>query len=253
MSEFDVFARFYDLDYGEVQEDIDLYRNFVRRTGGPVLELACGTGRVLIPIAQDGYDVTGIDVSRAMLAVADEKARRARVADRVELVEADMRSFSVDQRYALAIVAVNSFLHLITTEDRIDALNRIARHLQKDGLLIVDLFNPDPYIFPTFDGRMVHDSTKQVRESGKTVVKFSSTRVDLAKQVLRVTFFYDEVSPEGEVRRTIAPFSLSYLFHNEVGLLLDRAGLHQEAIYGSYDLEPYDSESPRMIVVARKE
>lgn len=253
MSEFDVFARFYDLDYGEIQEDIDLYRNFARRTGGPVLEMACGTGRVLLPLAEEGYSVTGIDASPAMLAIAREKAIKAGVANRVDLVEADVRSFSLERRYALALVAVNSFLHLLTIEDKIAALNRVAQHLERNGLLILDIFNPDPALFPSFDGRLIHESTRQLPDSGNTLVKLSSTRADLARQLLQVTFFYDEVLPGGDVRRTVAPFSLSYIFHNEIKLLLEHSGLRQEAIYGSYDLEPFDSESPRMIVVAGRE
>lgn len=252
MSEFDVFARFYDLDHAEIQEDIDLYRNFARRTGGPILELAAGTGRVLVPLARDGYDVTGIDVSPAMLAVASDKARRAGVDRRVRLVEADLRDFSVDESYALAFAAHNSFLHMVASEDRIAALSNVARHLREGGLLILDLFNPDPSLFPTFDGSLVHDHTRRDPVSGNQVVKFTSARVDSARQQLHITFFYDEVLPGGEVRRTIAPFTLSFLFHNEMRLLLDRAGLREEAAYGTYDLDPYDSDSPRMIIVAAK-
>ncbi len=252
MNEFDVFARFYDLDFGEIQDDLDLYRDFARRTGGPVLELACGTGRVLIPLAQEGYVVTGVDISPAMLAKAAEKAKRAGVANRVQLVQADIRQFSLDQKYALAIVAINSFLHLVSTEDKITALGRIAQHLEKGGLLILDVFNPDLSQLTGFDGSLIHEDTRRDPESGNTVVKLSSTRADPARQVLNATFFYDEVLLGGEVRRTIAPFALGYLFYNEIGLLLDRAGLRQEAVYGSYDLEPFESDSPKMIVVARK-
>lgn len=253
MSEFDVFARFYDLDYSQIQEDISLYHSFARRTGGPLLELACGTGRVLIPLARDGYQITGIDISPAMLAVAREKARAAGVDERVNLVEADMRTFSLDQRYALAFVAQNSFLHLVTLEDKMAALSNVARHLRKGGLLILDLFTPDPSLFSSFDGSLVHDYTMPDPVSGHQVVKFTSARVDPARQQLHVTFFYDELLPGGEVRRTVAPFPLSFMFHNEIRLLLDRSGLREEAVYGTYDLDAYDSDSPRMIVVATKQ
>src|SRR5713226_6852113 len=108
---YDSFARFYDLDTVEVVDDLPFWTSLARRTGGPVLEIGCGTGRVLVPLAQAGFDVVGIDVSPAMLAIAREKINAADVGGRVELVLADALTMRLGRRFPLALVALNSFGH----------------------------------------------------------------------------------------------------------------------------------------------
>jgi SAM-dependent methyltransferase len=251
MGQFDIYARFYDLDLGGFDADLLMVQQFAARCGSPVLELACGTGRVLLPLARQGFQVTGVDISPAMLEVARHKVDAEGLADRITLVEGDMGDFAVDGRFNLAFVAVNSFMHLLTTDDQLSALACIRRHLNPGGLLLLDLFNPD--LGSLLDARsQVHmDKTMTDPGTGHRLVRFHTRTVDLGQQTLHVTYIVDELDGEGQVRRTLFPFSMRYLFRYELELLLRHAGFTVEAVYGSYDLDEFSGDSERMIAVAR--
>jgi len=182
MGDFDVFARFYDADYGDFQDDLLLYRGFAERTGGPLLELACGTGRLLVPLAQAGCEITGVDISPALLAVARRKIEAAGLQQRVTLVEADMRDFRLSRHFRLAFVAINSFMHLLTTEDQLQALRCWREHLAPDGLLILDLFHPHPQSLLEADGRLVVDRQRKDPQTGAMVMRQAIRTLNLAEQ-----------------------------------------------------------------------
>jgi SAM-dependent methyltransferase len=251
MDQFDLYARFYDLNLGDFDADLLMIQQFAARCGSPVLELACGTGRVLLPLARQGYQVSGVDISPAMLEVARDKVAAEGLADRVTLVEGDMRDFALDGRFNLAFVAVNSFMHLLTTDDQLTALACIRRHLNPGGLLLVDLFNPDLGSLLDARGQVLMDKTMTDPETGHRLVRFHTRTVDLGQQTQRVTYIVDEVDGDGKVRRTLFPFSMRYLFRYELELLLRHAGFTVEAVYGSYDLDEFSGDSDRMIAVAR--
>ncbi len=251
--DFDSLARFYDLEFGAYGEDLELYRGFAARTGSPILEFGCGTGRVLLSLATAGYEVAGVDVSAAMLTRAREKlAARPELAGRVRLVQADARDVALRERFALAFWAINSFMHLTSLGDQLRALRRAHELLRPRGLLLLDLFQPDLAQLLEADGRLLHDTTWPLGPSGRPVLRLSSRRHDQARQLLEVTYIYDELLPDGLCRRVVAPFALRYLHRFEAQLLLERAGFVVEALYGNYDLDEFTAESPRMIFVARK-
>lgn len=252
MADFDRFARFYDLDYEPFQDDVALYLGFAERTGGPLLELGCGTGRLALPLAEAGFEVTGVDMSPRMLDVARAKVEAAGLGDRITLLEADMRDVQLPQQYRLAFIAINSFMHLTTTEDQMAALQTWRRLLLPGGLLVIDVDNPDPRHLLEADGRLDLQGRWFDPETGATVLKHMSRTLDAARQLQHVLFIYDEVFPDGQMRRTLAPFQARYLYRFEGELLLDKAGFALEQVYGSYDLDPYASESDRMVFVARR-
>lgn len=249
MNMFDPFARYYEADYGTFSDDIVLYRELARLQGGAVLALMCGTGRVAIPLAQAGLSVTGVDVSPAMLAQAQQRAASVNVA--VQWHNADARTFALDQQFGTAFVATNSFMHLETAADQRATLQRIHQHLAPDGMLILDLFNPDPVYLSSVDGAYVLDKTFRAA-SGNMVQKFVARSVDLAQQQIAVTFCYDEIHPDGRVERTVLPFGMRWVYRFEAEYLLECSGFAVESIYGSYDLDAYTSDAPRLIVVARR-
>jgi SAM-dependent methyltransferase len=254
MADFDRFARFYDLDYGAFQDDGPFYLGLAERTGGPLLELACGTGRLLLPLARAGFEITGVDVSGEMLRVADDKAaalNRA-TARRIELVQADVRTLVLPQRFRLAFIAFNSFLHLTSLQDQLQALRAWHQALVPGGLLAIDVDNPHPQPLAEIDGRVELQNRWLDPATGATVLKQVSRTLDAGRQMQHVVFIYDEVFPGGEVKRTLAPFDARYLHRFEGELLLDKAGFALEQVYGSYDLDPYTGDSDRMIFVARR-
>ncbi len=245
-------ARFFDADYAGYLDDLPLIEAYAQRAGSPLLELGCGTGRLLIPLADAGYRVTGVDLSPEMLRIARAKAEAAGVADRLTLVEGDYAGVSLDETYRLAFVVMNTFLHLNTQERQLSALRHWRQHLAPGGLLVIDVFHPDAGQLAGLDGRLEWDKTWTDPETGTTVMKWLTRTVDLAEQTLHVTLIYDEVAADGSLRRTLVPFETRYLWRFEAELLLDKAGYVLEALHGDWDGNPFESASDRMILVARR-
>ncbi|GAB4208778.1 MAG: class I SAM-dependent methyltransferase [Roseiflexaceae bacterium] len=251
MSDFDAFARFYDADYGRFDEDVPFYRELARRSGGPVIELMCGTGRLLAPLARAGHRLTGVDIAPALLARARDRLAREGLLAQVELVAGDVRDPLPGGPYALAIIGLNSLMHLEQTDDQLLALRSVAAALRPGGLLALDLFNPDPRELLRHNNELVLDKTFAL-DDGVTVQKFVTQSVDLARQMIEVTFCYDLLERDGLLRRSLLPFRMRWLYRYELEHLLARVGFALEAVYGSYDLDEYDSASPLLLAVARK-
>lgn len=249
---YGAYARFYDLDLEGMEDDLPFLEGMAARCGSPLLELACGTGRALLPLARRGFQITGVDVSPAMLAIARGRLREAGLDGRVRLVQQDMRALDLGGRFNLAFALVNSFSHMLTLDDQLAALAAVRRHLEPGGVLILDLFNPDMGRLLDFRGHVVLDKQMHDPATGHTITKYRSEQVDLGQQVIDVTYVMDEVNGEGALRRTIFPFALRYFYRFELELLLRYAGFELEAVYGSYDLEEFGGESQKMIAVARQ-
>ena len=251
VSEFDPIVRFYDLFYGERDDDLQMYRDFALAAGGPILELGCGTGRLSIPLALDGRPVTGLDVSAAMLKVAQAKADVAHLSGRITLIQGDMRGFDLPTRFALAFIPINTFMHCYDAGQQLACLRCIRRHLQPGGRLIVDVYHPDPQSLLESDGRLGSEGMVLDPQTGRTIHRLYTRRLDLAMQIQHITFIMDEIDAAGVVRRTLFPFRMRFVYRYEMEHLLHIAGYSLEAVYGSYDLEPFDSSSDKMIFVAR--
>ncbi len=250
MEAMDVYAKFYDLRYGDFLDDLPMYTGFAARTGGPILELGCGTGRLLIPLAKEGYDVTGVDISTEMLKIAREKAAKASVQEKVELIEGDVRTFSTTKEYPLALSAVSSFMALDSLEKQIAGLENVRKAMRPGGLLILDLFNPNPSVLLEGDGRVNFVGEWEL-EDGSVVQEFSIRTTHASSQIHEITYLYDVLKPDGSIDRHRTQVRLKYIGEPEGRLLLERTGYKVEAVYGSYELDPFDDYSPSMIFVAR--
>jgi SAM-dependent methyltransferase len=245
-------ARFFDAEYADYAEDLPALQAYAQRTGGPLLELGCGTGRLLLPLAQAGYAVTGVELSPEMLRVAAAKVEATGLAERVTLIEGDYAVTPFGGPYRFAFCVMNTFLHLLSQESQVAALRHWRQHLTPRGLLLLDIFQPDVRQLADLDGRMVWDKTWTDSATGNTVMKFVTCTVDQALQILHVTMIYDETAPDGTLRRTVAPYDIHYMGRFEAQLLLEKAGYVLEAVYGGWDLAPYEGHSDRIILVARR-
>lgn len=252
MDDFDIYADYYDLDYGGMEADLFVIQQFATRCGSPILELGCGTGRVLLSLARGGYQVTGVDSSAGMLEVARRKIAAEGLGDRVTLALQDMRELDLEGRFNLAFAAINSFMHMLTTDDQLDALGHIRRHLNPGGVLLLDLFNPGLDRLLDYRGQVRLDKVMTEPDTGRPLMRFATERVDLAQQTIHVTYIVDEMDKDASVKRTLFPFSLRYLFRYELELLLRHAGFVVESVYGSYEMDEYADDSPRMLAVARR-
>jgi ubiquinone/menaquinone biosynthesis C-methylase UbiE len=253
MSEYDAFARYYDLEYRAYTDDSLLYRSLADRAGSPILELACGTGRHLIGLARAGHTITGLDTSEPMLAIAADhlSEESPEVQARVTMVQADMRRFRLDGRFRMAFYAINSFMHLMTALDQARSLRCVHRHLAPGGLLAVDIFNPEMALFDSA-GRIFYERTMHDAAGGATVTKMVATAVDRRARTNRLEFHYDEVSSDGRLTRSVAPITQRYLHRAEMERLLARSGFVVEQVYGDFRLQPSTPASPKMIFVATR-
>ena len=248
---FDRLARYYDWEHDEYDADIPLYRDFARRTGGPILELACGTGRLMVPLLEEGERVVGVDSSRPMLDRARQTLGRAGLAGRATLQQADVRTLDLGERFRLAVFGLDSFGLLLTIGDQLAALRRIRQHLEPGGLLVLDLSNGNGRGDEPPDELLLQRSGRDP-ETGHPLSKWTARATDHAEQIDRYTYFYDEVLDDGTLHRSTTSLVLRYFGRFELELLLDVAGFAPEVFYGTYDLAPFSMHGDRLIAVAAR-
>jgi SAM-dependent methyltransferase len=251
-SSYDQLATYYDLIYADVKDDIPFYVGLAGETGGPVLELGCGSGRTLFPLAQAGFEVVGLDNSEAMLERAEERAAVEGSEGVVHLLQGEMTSFDLGRRFPLITVPFNTWLHLPHHGPQAAALRCIDQHLIPGGWFVMDLPAPATIVDAQHDGTMVLEGIFSGREPQERVLQFSSTQLDSKQQTLHVTWIYDLVGADGDLKRTIVPMSLHYLFPRQAQGLLEQAGLKVKAMWGDYDRAPYTIDSGKLIILSEK-
>jgi SAM-dependent methyltransferase len=251
MAEADLYApiaRYYDWDpeAGGFEEDLEFYESLAAEAGGPVLEIACGTGRVALHLARLGYEVTGLDISSEMLDLARAKSTPDL---KLEWRQGDMADFELGRLYALIFCAITSFAHLTESEGQASCLAACARHLLPGGRLVLDLRFPDPAYYEEISSHVLFRWRQQL-PSGEFLSKFTVERLHLSEQRREITVFYDLETASG-VQRAVTQYDLRDMFPYEAELVLHAAGFEVEAIYGAYDGQEFDDASDRMIYVAR--
>jgi SAM-dependent methyltransferase len=245
---FDTFARLYDWEHDRYLLDVDVHLGFARRFGGPVLELACGTGRLLGPLAQAGFEVTGIDNSRAMLERA--RQRLENLGTQATLVEQRLERLELDGRFRTIVLGLDSFGLLLSREDQLRALRAAKAHAAYDGRLILDVSNGNLRGAGEMPEELLHDLTLPDPDTGRPITKFVLRRPRPAEQLDELIFFYDEQDERGYLRRSTVELRLRWFTRFELELLLQTAGWRVEELYGNYDLEPYGPQSERLLIVA---
>jgi SAM-dependent methyltransferase len=246
MNNYDLIAPFYDIEHAQFEEDLDLYRNFAELCTGSLLELACGSGRLLIPLAHEDYTITGVDTSEKMLSLARERLQEARLFSRVTLAQQDMTALRLSQKFCLAFVALGSFAHLISRKAQQQALATIRAHLNPGGTFIVDISNSDIRYMENLSGQLLHQGTWQ-RDDGTFLTHLVSPASSQTSHLLELTHFYDQHVQGGPVQRTTVTTHLYLFERSEMELLLEQAGFAVKDVYGGYDLGPFTLESSRMI------
>lgn len=249
---YDTIARYYDLIHGELTADIPLVIELAKETADPVLELGCGTGRLLLPLARAGHEVVGLDNSPAMLDLARAKLAKepAEVRQRVTLVTADMAMFELTQRFGL-VLSLNSTLMNLPPTAMQATLNRANRHLLPSGQLLVDLDNPALLPGDAGEGVLVLERTMVDPSSGETIMQFAASQAEEDGQVLHVTWLFDSLpAGGGALSRVVVPMDYHYLYPHQLALMLASAGLQLESLMGDYDSRPFDEDSPRLLALA---
>jgi SAM-dependent methyltransferase len=219
------------------------YRGIAARTGGPVLELACGTGRLTLPVAADGHEVVGVDASTAMLDRAADKAAAADLD--VKFVRGDIRTIELDQVFAVVIVSCNSLAHLTTNEDLAAGLANIERHLAPGGVFAFDIVNPDVRVLARSEAKRVRLDLGPNPSAAIAVEEIAA--YDPIHQI-RVSGLRVRDAVIGD--REVAALRLRLIFRQELPLLLRAAGLQLRARYGDFSGGPLTAASLNQVCLA---
>jgi SAM-dependent methyltransferase len=226
---------------------VPFYVDLARQQGGAVLELACGTGQLTIPIALAGLPTVGLDRSSAMLDAAKRRASAAGAS--VALVRGDMRDFAMDRGFSLIFVARNSLLHLLSTDDLLAALTAVGRHLRSDGIFAFDIFNPDVTMLARSPGRRFPVMEVTTAGFGPLRVK-EMYDYDAATQVNHGTWYI--LAPDRQ-QTWMVPMVLRSIFPQELPLLLSAAGLELASRFGSLSRAPFGPGSRSQVCLCRRQ
>jgi ubiquinone/menaquinone biosynthesis C-methylase UbiE len=239
---------------GTQQLDVARYREVVRAAGGPVLELCGGSGRVAIPLARDGFAVTAVDVSREMLDRFRAYLRKedGGVAGRVTLVEQDVSRLDLpDKEFRVVICAVSGLLLLVEQEAQLAMLRAAAAHLVPGGTLALDVANPLSMRLAGDEVPRLLQQRTNVQTGNAYTMFLMADPMDTAQRQ-RLHGWYDEVLPDGIVKRRPFAHTWRAIFPGELALMLAATGFALESIDGGYRREPFTRQSPYMFVRAKK-
>jgi SAM-dependent methyltransferase len=248
----EALARLYDLDLAEDPGDVELYRALARRTGGPIIELAVGSGRIAGPLAAEGHHVVGVDIDAAMLARARKRVGR------LELVEGDLveapanEAVAVAGPYRLAILGLNSILLLASADRQRAALAAIANLLAPGGVAVVDAWQPSAMDLVAFDGRLSLEWVRIDPDTGLEVTKTVAAWFDPATRLVTLTTIFEEGAPGASPARWTRSDALRLVTVDELASFARAAGLEIEQLAGDHGLGPLEPGSDRVVLVARK-
>jgi SAM-dependent methyltransferase len=236
------------------RKDVEFYIDLCRAAKGDVLELGCGTGRLLIRAAEAECTITGVDGSRSMLDHCRAKLRAlpAAVQKRVTLVEAEMTDFSLDRKFTLATVPFRPLQHLVSVEEQLSFLACVHRHLVPGGKLALDVFHPHlTTLASDVDPNEIEDTPEVELGDGRRMRRaFRNVAKRRAEQTNDIELIYYVTDAAGATTRIVQEFPMRYYFRFELEHLLVRSGFQVESLFGNFDRSPFMDSSPEMIVIA---
>jgi SAM-dependent methyltransferase len=216
----------------------------------PVLELAYGTGRLTIPIAQSGVQIVGLDLAPSMLAHARTKAEAAGV--KIEFVEGDCRSFELGRKFALIFMAFNSMQHLHDYESLAALFRNVRKHLADGGRFVFDVFNPKIAILARVAGERHLEREYQDPNGGGTMAFENSMVYDDAAQVSHIQCYFVRRGPNGEELEVgVEQLHLRSFFPQELDLLVRSQGFEIVEKFGNFERKPFGSGDPKQVIVCR--
>jgi SAM-dependent methyltransferase len=253
---YHVAAKYYDAAYAAMDlVDAAFYIELAKQSGGPVLEIGCGTGRLLIPIAREGIEIHGVDNSGPMLGTLRENLSRETpaVSDRVTLHAGDMREFRLGRTYPLVTIPFRPMQHMHTVPDQLSALTTAAAHVAEGGMLAFDVFYPKFEVLMRGIGEQRLEVEWSPPSDPETVIRryYRKEAVDKINQSYTLTFIFQKyrdgrlVSEENEVLK------MSYYTYPHLRALFLLAGLEPIAEYGSFAKAALDNSAEEMIFLLR--
>jgi SAM-dependent methyltransferase len=255
---YEILASHYDGGYCSKLDlaDVPLYVDLARKSSGPVLEIACGTGRVLLPIAREGIEIEGVDNSESMLTILRRNlAREPReVRERVTVREGDMRDFRLATKFSLVIIPFRPLQHMYTAQDQVAALTTAAFHLAEGGRLAFDVFFPNFEGLSANIGKEILDLEWTVDGEARKVVRryFRKKSYDKVQQTFGGEFVFRTYEGDNLILEETGPLKMSYYTYQQLRALFLLTGLEVVEEYGSFSGTPLDNDAKEMIFVVQK-
>ncbi len=240
---------FYDLLLGDLPYGLDFYVALARAAAGPVLDVCCGTGRIMLPCLEAGVDIEGVDLHVPMLDRLRHKARQRGFTP--SLHQGGMGEFRLDRRFALIMIPGNSFVHNLTTAAQIAALRGCHDHLSPGGLLALDAYFPGLYIIGAPNGERVLEGEIKHPQTGLPLRAWDTRNFDRVEQIQRSLNEVEQLDAQGQVVSTHrSTSSVRWIYKGEMELLLRAAGFVRWQIDGDFDGRPLTQETDGMVVRA---
>jgi ubiquinone/menaquinone biosynthesis C-methylase UbiE len=253
---YKAIAEYYDAEHERMQmlqRDVPFFLKQIGKRRQSVLELATGTARAAIPIAQAGHEVVGVDYATDMLAIARRKRDAVGLTDRqLKLVRGDILAMNLRRRFDWICIFFNTMLGFTTLREQDRFLQVVRRHLKPNGRLWIDIFQPNHSMLAERESLGIDPAVFYVPALDRTVYMICDVRRDMSRQVIEVTFNYKWFDRRGRERREKLVFDMTAIFPRELQLLLERNGLAIERLWGDYDGSKLSADSPRMIARCRR-
>jgi len=255
-----LYAKFYDLEYQNKKDDVDFYYRLAQKINGPILECACGAGRILIPIAQSGKEIWGFDTNTAMLNIAKKKIGALKV-KKTKIFRDDLTKFSSpllkSKKFKFIFLSFDSLAYLAQKENgfyppeetrqrQYWALKNIAERLDKNGVFAFDLFSPNDL---SKEYTVRHHFSRSVGNATWNLFSAIQTPVE---HIFQIHYFMEISKNNGAVQKWHYPVSAYQATFREIKSLLDKVGLHPVKVYGDFGLKPHKPSSEQMIFICRK-
>jgi len=254
----DFIAEYYDATYNRrISKDVNFYIAYSKKANGRMLELGCGTGRVLIPTAAAGCQITGLDLSQFMLAKCREKLAQQPedVQKRAKLIQGNMTDFKTGEKYSLVTLPFRPFQNLITAGQQKACLTCIHKHLEPCGLVVIDVFNPNPIRLmpnPKYMEEM-EDLPETLLPDGRKLRRANRIAGHHREQQYNdFELIYYISYPDGRAERLVESFPMRYYYRYEMEHLLELCRFKVIDLFGDFDRSAFTGDSPEMIFVAEK-
>ena len=233
-------AWLYDMDNRDVYtDDIPFYIDYAKKQGGEVLELACGTGRVSIPIAEAGINVTGIDLSPEMLNVFQNKLNdKPELSGKVNLIHGNIAHFELKRKFPLIIIPFRAFLCLTDEQDIANSLACIYKHLTDDGLFIIDVFNTHKNLDNWCGEEKIQWENLDESSGNRIVKKAGQDKIDLVNRIMYCHSTYEVTTPDGKTEFFTEELKIKYYYNEQLRAVIEKAGMEIVEEYSWYDKSP---------------
>lgn len=251
MKRYKAIAQYYDSDNAHLkmlQHDVPFFLGQLPKKRQDILELAVGTGRAAIPIAQAGHRVVGVDYVQDMLSIARAKRDSVGLSEgQLKLVRQDALKLDLRQKFDWIIILFNTLLAFTSLEELDRVLQNVRKHLKPNGRFWLDVFNPDHSMLSRERETDLDRYVFFVPELQRTVFRRTEVRRDNARQIMRLVTHYSWFDEMGVLKKERFEFDMTCIFPRELRILLERNGLAVEELWGNYDGSGFTKDSPRMI------